>query len=86
MSQRIATRMPMGLKQALAEHKLRLAVYPELKGQRYIMECQECGEVDEIVPSESFEARCSCCKVSWNTRPPRFRVTVPASVPPPEDE
>lgn len=81
----IVTPHGRSLLEQLEEADLRLAQWPELKGQVHVLECQICGDATVIVPMSSVVGRCARCGLSFARASTKFWVCLPRSVPLPEE-
>ncbi len=71
-------------REELAACGLRIALHPELKGQRYVLECGACGEAIELQGVAAVIPRfCYTCQLDWSQNAPRFWVVVPKDRPEP---
>ena len=74
-------------REALAASDRRIALYPELKGQVYVLECGACGEATSVAGSgAALPDHCYVCGLDWSQNAPKFWVLVPKSQPEPGEE
>jgi hypothetical protein len=79
--------MMPSFREDLETHGLRIALYPELKDQRYVLECGACGEALMLIGSSAVIPRfCYTCQLDWSQNAPKFWVLLPKSWPKPEGE
>jgi len=73
-------------REELAASDRRIALYPELKGQVYVLECAACGEATSLAGVSCCIPRyCYTCQLDWSQNAPKFWVLVPKDWPKPKE-
>lgn len=70
----------------LTASDMRIALYPELLEQEYVLECGVCRHATILRSAANIEARCGGCGLWLGQAGGRFWVLVPKSTPIPEEE